>query len=478
MSLHRTRRTKIVATLGPASSEEATIRALFEAGVDVFRLNFSHGTQPDQRARLETVRRVEQAVGRPIGVLIDLQGPKLRIGTFEGGRVTLTEGQSFRLQLEPITGTAAGVQLPHREIFDALDTGDCVLIDDGKVRLRVAEMGQGYAATVVEVGGVISDRKGVNVPNRVLDIPALSEKDLSDLQYALDMEVDWVALSFVQTPEDVRKAKAIINGRAAVMAKIERPMVLDALPEIVDLCDGIMVARGDLGVELAPEMLPTIQKRIVRLTREAGKPVIVATQMLESMISTPVPTRAEVSDVATAVYEGADAVMLSAESASGKYPKEAVAMMDRIIRSAEADPMQVVMLEAMRRTPTGADAIGAAIRTVSEVLPLSVAIAYTKAGSSALRLAHERPRCPIMGLTPNRRVARRLALAWGVHAVHAEDATNVEDMVEKAVRAAQSEGFVEPGHAMAIVAGVPFGQSGTTNLMRIVWPEEAAAKIR
>jgi pyruvate kinase len=470
MNLHRARRTKIVATLGPASSDEATIRTLFEAGVDVFRLNFSHGTQADQRARLETVRRVETAVGRPIGVLIDLQGPKLRIGTFEGGRATLQEGDEFRLQLAPMTGSTAGVQLPHREIFAALRAGDHVLIDDGKVRLRVVTVENAHAATVVEVGGVISDRKGVNVPNRVLDIPALSEKDLSDLQYALDMEVDWVALSFVQTPDDVRKAKALINGRAGVMAKIERPTVLDSLEEIIELCDGIMVARGDLGVELAPETLPAIQKRIVRLTREAGKPVIVATQMLESMISTPIPTRAEVSDVATAVYEGADAVMLSAESASGKYPREAVAMMDRIIGSAEADPMQVVILEAMRRTQTGADAIGAAIRTVSEVLPLSAAIAYTKLGASALRLAHERPRCPIMGLTPNRRVARRLALAWGVHAVHAEDATNVEDMVEKAVRAAHSEGFVEPGKAIAIVAGVPFGQSGSTNLMRIVWP--------
>ncbi|HWI14826.1 MAG TPA: pyruvate kinase, partial [Burkholderiales bacterium] len=267
-------------------------------------------------------------------------------------------------------------------------------------------------------------------------------------------------------------AKAIINGRAGVMAKIERPTVLGSLDEIIDLCDGIMVARGDLGVELAPETLPAIQKRIVRLTREAGKPVIVATQMLESMISSPIPTRAEVSDVATAVYEGADAVMLSAESASGKYPREAVDMMDRIIRSAEADPMQVVMLEAMRRTQTGADAIGAAIRTVSEVLPLSAAIAYTKLGASALRLAHERPRCAVMGLTPSRRVARRLALAWGIHAVHAEDATNVEDMVQKAVRAAHAEGFVEPGKPIAIVAGVPFGQSGTTNLMRIVWPEQ------
>jgi pyruvate kinase len=472
MNLHRARRTKIVATLGPASSDEATIRALFETGVDVFRLNFSHGTQADQRARLDTVRRVEQAVDRPIGVLIDLQGPKLRIGTFEGGRVTLEEGAEFRLQLERMTGSASGVQLPHPEIFAALRPGDSVLIDDGKVRLRVVTVEDAHAQTVVEVGGVISDRKGVNVPNRVLDIPALSEKDLSDLDYALDMEVDWVALSFVQTPDDVRKAKAIINGRAGVMAKIERPTVLGSLDEIIDLCDGIMVARGDLGVELAPETLPAIQKRIVRLTREAGKPVIVATQMLESMISSPIPTRAEVSDVATAVYEGADAVMLSAESASGRYPREAVDMMDRIIRSAEADPMQVVMLEAMRRTQTGADAIGAAIRTVSEVLPLSAAIAYTKMGSSALRLAHERPRCAVMGLTPNRRVARRLALAWGIHAVHAEDATNVEDMVQKAVRAAHAEGFVEPGKPIAIVAGVPFGQSGTTNLMRIVWPEQ------
>jgi pyruvate kinase len=472
MNLHRARRTKIVATLGPASSDEATIRALFETGVDVFRLNFSHGTQADQRARLETVRRVEQAVDRPIGVLIDLQGPKLRIGTFEDGRATLEEGAEFRLQLERMTGCVSGVQLPHPEIFAALRPGDSVLIDDGKVRLRVVTVEDAYAVTVVEVGGVISDRKGVNVPNRVLDIPALSEKDLSDLDYALDMEVDWVALSFVQTPDDVRKAKAIINGRAGVMAKIERPTVLGSLDEIIDLCDGIMVARGDLGVELAPETLPAIQKRIVRLTREAGKPVIVATQMLESMIASPIPTRAEVSDVATAVYEGADAVMLSAESASGRYPREAVDMMDRIIRSAEADPMQVVMLEAMRRTQTGADAIGAAIRTVSEVLPLSAAIAYTKLGSSALRLAHERPRCAVMGLTPSRRVARRLALAWGIHAVHAEDATNVEDMVQKAVRAAHAEGFVEPGKPIAIVAGVPFGQSGTTNLMRIVWPEQ------
>lgn len=476
MNLHRARRTKIVATLGPASSDEAVIRALFEAGVDVFRLNFSHGTQADQRARVETVRRVERQMNRPIGILTDLQGPKLRIGTFEGGRVTLEEGAPFRLHLEATAGSASGVQLPHREIFAALRPGDHVLIDDGKVRLRVDAVTDARAETVVEVGGVISDRKGVNVPNRVLDIPALSPKDLSDLAYALDMEVDWVALSFVQTPDDVRHAKSIINGRAGVMAKIERPTVLDSLGEIVDLCDGIMVARGDLGVELAPETLPAIQKRIVRLTREAGKPVIVATQMLESMITSPIPTRAEVSDVATAVYEGADAVMLSAESASGKYPKEAVTMMDRIIRAAEADPIQVVMQEAMRRTQTGTDAIGAAIRTVSEVLPLSAAIAYTQAGSSAIRLAHERPRCAIMGLTPNIRIARRLALAWGVHAVHAEDATNVEDMVEKAVRAAHTEGFVESGKALAIVAGVPFGQSGSTNLMRIVWPEGAPSR--
>jgi pyruvate kinase len=473
MNTHRARRAKIVTTLGPASSEETTVRALFEAGADVFRINFSHGTQADQRARIDTVRRVEAAVGHPIGVLVDLQGPKLRIGTFEGGRATLEEGQDFRLQLDSVPGTTTSVQLPHREIFDALRAGDQLLIDDGKVSLRVDTVRDGKADTIVEVGGVISDRKGVNVPNRVLDIPALSGKDLSDLQHALDLEVDWVALSFVQTPDDVRNAKKLIDGRAAVMAKIERPMVLHALEEIVDLCDGIMVARGDLGVELAPELLPAIQKRIVRLTREAGKPVIVATQMLESMITSPVPTRAEVSDVATAVYEGADAVMLSAESASGRYPREAVTMMDRIIRAAESDPMQVVILEAMRRTQTGADAIGAAIRTVSEVLPLSTTIAYTKLGGSALRLAHERPRCPILGLTPNLHVARKLALVWGVHAVHAEDATDVEDMVEKAVRAAHAEGFVEPGKAMAIVAGVPFGQSGTTNLMRIVWPGEA-----
>ncbi|HEY8605655.1 MAG TPA: pyruvate kinase [Noviherbaspirillum sp.] len=474
----RARNTKIVATLGPASSDPDVIRSLFEAGADVFRLNFSHGSHDDHRRRYDAIREVEHALGRPIAILLDLQGPKLRLGVFANGKELLAQGQRFRLDLDPRPGDAHRAPLPHPEIFDAIGVGQELLIDDGKVRLLVESHGRDYAETVVQDGGVVSDRKGVNVPGAILPLSALTDKDRRDLQFGLELGVDWIALSFVQREEDIAELKSIVQGRAAVVAKLEKPAALDSLEAIVRQADGVMVARGDLGVELPPEQVPVLQKRIVRLCREAGKPVIVATQMLESMVSAPTPTRAEASDVATAVYDGADAVMLSAESASGAYPREAVRMMDRIIKSIEADPLQRSMMNAVahRSGASATDAICAAIRTVAETLPVSATVTYTSSGSTTLRVAHERPRTPILSLTPNVAVSRRLALVWGVHSACGADVSNTEEMVATAQRAAAMHGFVAPGMPLIVVAGTPFGVSGSTNLMRIVFPSQAEAQ--
>jgi pyruvate kinase len=468
--MRRTRNAKIVATLGPASSSEQGIRALFEAGADVFRLNFSHGVHEDHRARLETIRRLEKETGRPIAVLADLQGPKLRLGVFREGKASLAAGQTFRLDLASDAGDDTRAPLPHPEIFAALTPGKDLLLDDGKVRLRVERCGDSFAETVVVTGGVLSDRKGVNVPDAVLAISPLTEKDRRDLAFALDLGVDWVALSFVQRPQDVAEGKELVAGRAQVLSKLEKPSAVEHLDAIVDLSHAIMVARGDLGVELPPEDVPSIQKQIVRACRQAGKPVVVATQMLESMIQAPTPTRAEASDVATAVYDGADAVMLSAESASGQYPVEAVTMMDRIIRRVEQDPYyrQTLSAEASIPGATDADAISAAVRRVTSILPVTATVAYTTSGSTSLRIARERPEAPILSLTPNAATARRLVLCWGVHSVQTEDATSVEDMVAKASRIAAQEGFAEPGRPLVIIAGMPFGTPGSTNLLRIV----------
>ncbi|MFM8679374.1 MAG: pyruvate kinase, partial [Alphaproteobacteria bacterium] len=343
--------TKIVATLGPASSDPATIRKLFEAGADVFRLNFSHGSHDDHRARHAALREAEREIGHPIGILMDLQGPKLRVGTFESGRATLATGAAFRLDLDAAPGTERRACLPHPEIFAALKDGADLLVDDGKLRLRVGRHGADFAECEVVTGGTISDRKGVNVPGVVLPISPLTEKDRRDLAFGLELGVDWVALSFVQRPEDIAEARRLVQGRAGVLAKLEKPSAIERLEEIVDLCDAAMVARGDLGVEMPPETVPGTQKRIVRLCRRAGKPVIVATQMLETMVSSPTPTRAEASDVAPAVYDGADAVMLSAETASGKYPVEAVTIMEKIIESVEHDPLYRPIMDAVHAEP-------------------------------------------------------------------------------------------------------------------------------
>lgn len=469
--MRRQRNVKIVATLGPASATESQIRALFAAGADVFRLNFSHGTRDEHRARHALIRALEREVGRPIGILADLQGPKLRIGTLVGGAVELQAGQRLRLDLDAAPGDSRRVGLPHPEIFAGVVPGAELLLDDGRIRLAVETVDADALEARVTVGGRLSDRKGVNLPGVMLPISPLTPKDRRDLDEALAMGVDWIALSFVQRPEDLAEARKLIGGRAALLAKIEKPSAVTQIAAIADMADALMVARGDLGVELPVQEVPGLQKKIVRAARRAGKPVVVATQMLESMVRAPTPTRAEVSDVATAVYDGADALMLSAETAAGDYPAEAVAVMDRVATQVERDPLYRGIMDAEHASPdaTAADAITAAARQVADTLRAAAIVTYTTSGSTALRAARERPRAPILCLTPSVGTARRLSLAWGVHPVVTEDATGFTDMVDKACRIVHAESFAKTGERVVITAGVPFGTPGATNVLRIAW---------
>jgi pyruvate kinase len=466
---HRLRSAKILATLGPASSSKEMIRKLVDAGADVFRLNFSHGLQEDHAERYRLIREVQHDIGRPIGILMDLQGPKLRVGRLKGGRVTLQEGASFRLDLDSFEGDERRANLPHPEIFAALKPGTDLLLDDGKLRLRVESFDATHAITTVMVGGVLSDRKGVNVPGVVLPISPLTAKDRADLEFGLKLGVDWVALSFVQRPDDILEARRLIGDRAWIMAKLEKPSVMNSLREIVSLSDGIMVARGDLGVELPPQQVPVLQRRMITAARAIGRPVVVATQMLESMITMPVPTRAEASDVATAIYEGVDAVMLSAESASGKYPIEAVQIMDRIITEVEADPAWREGLDATH-TPaesTTPDAICCALRRVSRLLMPVATVAYTVSGFSCLKASRERPTSPILAITGKAAVANRLAMAWGVHPIVISNETNFETMMSQATDIAVDQGFAKQGDNIVIIAGLPSGSVGSTNLLHV-----------
>ena len=475
--MRRLRRTKIVATLGPASSSPEMIGKLFNAGADVFRINMSH-TSPDRmREIVAMIRGVERDTDRPIGILVDLQGPKLRLGTFKGGSAAVKTGDTFVLDSDATEGDATRAYLPHPEIFAGVEPGHTLLIDDGKVRLTVTAAQPKRMVTRVEIGGKLSDRKGVSLPDSTIPFSALAEKDRTDLEAALDAGIDWVALSFIQRPEDIAEAKKITRGRAVVMAKIEKPQAVHRLSEIIDLADALMVARGDLGVEMPLEKVPAVQKQMTRMGRATGKPIVVATQMLESMISSPVPTRAEVSDVATAIYEGADAVMLSAESAAGQYPVEAVEMMNRIARETESDPIYRGIIDAQRAVPepTGADAIADAARHIADTLDLAAVICWTASGSTALRVARERPRPPVVALSPNMSTGRRLAAVWGVHCVVTEDAHDQDDMVERACRIAFKEGFAKAGQRVIVVAGVPLGTPGATNMLRLAFVGADAA---
>jgi pyruvate kinase len=466
----RARKVRILATLGPASKTPEMIEKLMRAGADAFRVNMSHGTQDDHKAVIAAIRSLEKTLGRPTTILADLQGPKLRVGMFADGKVELLSGSEFRLDRDPTPGDATRVCLPHKEIFAALELGARLLLDDGKLVLRVTSMADDHVMTRVEVGGMLSDRKGLNVPDVVVPMAALTEKDRSDLAFALDQNVDWVALSFVQRPEDLAEARKLIQGRAALLAKIEKPAALDRLEDIIEMADAVMVARGDLGVELPPEAVPPAQKRIVETARRMGRAVVVATQMLESMIVAPTPTRAEVSDVATAMYDGADAVMLSAESAAGAWPVESVSMMDRIAMTVEADPGYAARLHftETKADPTTADALSEAAREIALTVGAKAITCFTSSGSTARRISRERPSVPLLVLTPNVETARRLGLLWGVHAVHTRDVTSFEDMVAKSKRMVLRHHLASGSDRVIMMAGVPFGTPGSTNVLHVV----------
>jgi pyruvate kinase len=473
--MRRHRNVKIVATLGPASSDYETIRALHEAGADVFRLNMSHGIHDEIAEKHRIIRQVEDELQSPIAILADLQGPKLRVGTFANGEEELSEGAPFRLDLDETEGDATRVCLPHPEIFAALEVGATLLVNDGKISLRVTDCGKDFAQTEVVIGGTISNRKGVNVPDVVLPVAALSEKDRKDLEFVCELGVDWLALSFVQRPEDVFEARDLAKDRAAILSKIEKPAAVERFDAILSASDGIMVARGDLGVELPVQNVPPIQKRLVRKCRAQAKPVIVATQMLESMIESPMPTRAEVSDVATAIYEGSDAIMLSAESAAGEYPVEAVTTMDNVAREVEDDPTYTEIIEASRKASrtTVADGIVAAAREIAETTDIKVICCFTQSGTTALLTSRERPRVPIIAMTNMRGTARRLALSWGVNTVMTGELERFKQAVLSAARAAREHGYAEALDQIVVTAGVPFNVPGTTNILRVAPCQES-----
>lgn len=473
--MRRLRNVKIVATLGPASNDYETIKALHLAGADVFRLNMSHGEHAEIRERHRIIRDIERELDSPIAILADLQGPKLRVGKFAGKEAELVPGAAFRLDLNEAKGDATRVCLPHPEIFAVLEPGSNLLVNDGKIRLRVEACGADFADCTVVIGGTISNRKGVNVPDVVLPLAALSEKDRKDLEFACDLGVDWLALSFVQRPEDVTEARTLAAGRAAILSKIEKPSAVARFDDILAVSDGVMVARGDLGVELPVQNVPPIQKRLVRKCRAAAKPVIVATQMLESMVESPIPTRAEVSDVATAIYEGADAVMLSAESAAGAYPIEAVTTMNNVAVEVESDPTYREIIEASRKAErkSVADGIVAATREIAETTDIKAICCFTQSGTTALLIARERPRVPIIAMTSLRGTARRLALSWGTNCVMTGELQRFKQAVVNAARAARVGGFADTTDQIVVTAGVPFNVPGTTNILRVAPCDES-----
>ncbi|WP_338446569.1 pyruvate kinase [Pelagerythrobacter marensis] len=466
----RARKVKILATTGPASREPEMLRKLFRAGADAFRVNMSHGDHATHAQTIRAIRALEKEFGRPIAILCDLQGPKLRVGEFRDGQAVIRHSGHFTLDRNPEPGDETRVHLPHPELFGLLAKGQRLLINDGKIRLRVIRADDNEIFCSAEVGGMISNRKGVNVPDAEVPIPALTEKDRRDLAFAMEQGADWIGLSFVQRPEDLAEARKLMGGRGSLCAKIEKPMAVRRLDEIVELADGIMVARGDLGVELEPQEVPPLQKKIVNKARMAGKPVIVATQMLESMIESPAPTRAEVSDVANAVYDGADAVMLSAETAAGEWPEEAVTIMDKIATQVERDDAYLGRVRFLDTPPdrTTADALSHACMTIADTVAISAITVFTGSGSTARRVARERPSVPMLVLTPSLATARRVALLWGAHAVATKDIGSFEEMIAKGKRMALRHGFGKAGSKLIALAGVPFGTPGSTNLLHVV----------
>ena len=467
--MRRNRKAKIIATLGPSSSNFKEIKKLFAAGADIFRLNFSHDSKEIHTKKFKDIRLLEKKVNKPIGILMDLQGPKLRVGKFGKDSVYLKQGKKFTFDSNTHPGNKSRVYLPHKEIFNKVKKGNKILIDDGKLTLIVTKSNSSYIETKVKFSGEISNNKGFNIPNVNFGNNSLTKKDKEDLKLALKLGVDWIALSFVETAKDVLNLRKIVKNKANILTKLEKPSALKNLDEIIKVSDAIMIARGDLGIEAPLESLPIEQKKIITACRQAGKPVVVATQMLDSMVTYPTPTRAETSDVATAIYDGADAVMLSAETAIGSYPIESVKTMDKIIEKVESDPLYFNLTEAghVKAESTAEDAITESAKYVARIMSAKAVVTYTTSGSTALRAARERPDVPIMGISPNLSTARRLSLVWGVHCIHTSDAKNFKDMVLKAGKLIKKEGFAKKGDQVVITAGVPFGESGATNVLRI-----------
>lgn len=468
--MKRDRNAKIVVTLGPASAGVSVMRALVSAGADVFRFNFSHGTHEEHAERYQIIRSIEKEVGRPICVLQDLQGPKVRLGKLSQSEIELKEGQQVVFAPEDSSSDKEVIPFPHPEVFEAVLPKHGMLIDDGKVRLRVTSVGKSRINAEVLVGGIIRDRKGVNLPDTVLQLSPITDKDKTDLKFGLDLGVDYVALSFVQRPSDIIEARTLIGDKALIMTKVEKPSVFDRIDDIISLSDSIMVARGDLGVEIPPEDVPGKQKELIHACRMAGKPVVIATQMLDSMVASASPTRAEASDVATAIYDGADAVMLSAESAAGKYPIEAASMMERIITKTEAHRSYQSIIHSLDLDvdPTAQHAISAAAADVARNIDAAAIIAYTMSGTTAYRIARERPDVPVLGITPNQKVARQLALLWGTRPILSSEGKDYDEMVEVARSVSLEHGFAKSNDQLVIVAGIPFGEPGSTNNLRIL----------
>ncbi|WP_017930180.1 pyruvate kinase [Robiginitomaculum antarcticum] len=464
----RNRLAKIVATVGPASAAPSNLELLSDVGVDVFRLNFSHGKHEGHGKVVDAIREIETRRGRPIAIVADMQGPKIRVATFSDDHIELRYGQTVTIKIGDDEGGDGVIYMPHPELLLALKPGCYLKFDDGKLSVKVTAVGKDITA-IVEVPGKLGNRKGVNVIGAVLPVSAMTDKDRKDMVFALSKNVDFIALSFVQTVEDVTNAQEIIKGRAGLIVKIEKPSAVDDIEEIVRASDGVMVARGDLGVELPLEQVPVVQRRIIQVARRLGRPVIVATHMLESMIDSPTPTRAEASDVATAMYQGADAVMLSAETAVGRHPATTVAIMDRIIRAAEGDPdfWEGFKGDKINRRTTAEDAISASIHTIAHTLEAKAVFGYTSSGSTVKRIARTRPPCPIIGLTPHKHIASRMALTWGVTPIILKDPVNFDDMLGSINALAKSELGLKKGDTVLVSAGIPFGQPGTTNTLKI-----------
>ena len=463
------RKTKILATIGPSSEKITKIEKLISSGVDAFRINCSHTTESQFESYIKNIRKVEKKLKKPIGILIDLQGPKLRIGEIENN-IPLKRGQKLLFINSKKSSKSNEVPLPEEKVFKSIKVNHPIFIDDGKIKLKVLKVYKNIIETKVLLEGVLKSKKGINLPETVLKNSALTSKDKKNVKKGIELGVDWIALSFIQSPEDIKDLRKICKKNVSIMAKIEKPTALNHINKITELADGLMIARGDLGVELPIQDVPSWQKRIIREARMQGKPVVVSTQMLESMITSKTPTRAEVSDVATAVFEGSDAVMLSAESAIGDNPELAVKMMDKIAHSVEKNPNYSSILSAqLEETPDSTpDAIATAARSLASELNSPIIVCYTESGSTGIKVSRVRPKQMILTVTPIIKTARKLTLVWGVKCIVQKDANNLEQMIRMTKAYSKKEKIIKIGEKMVITAGLPLKKLGTTNLIRVI----------